>query len=110
MNKVYARHFFIGIASGTEASKRMVIQRLLFEDDSMQGLLITDVQRKGVHNFFICESKDFFWYLCSNDYIHWGIMSVRTVTVKHRKGCLIYFWKDVLCKIVCSGIFQQAFS
>lgn len=72
MNKVYACHFFIGIASGTESSKRTVIQWLLLEAGCMQGVLITDVKRKGVHDFFICERKDFFQYQCSNDYIHRG--------------------------------------
>ena len=109
MNKVYACHFFIGIASGTESSKRTVIHRLLFEAGCMQGVLITDVKRKGVYDFFIREPKDFFQYQCTNNYIHWGIMSGRTVTVKYRKRRLIYFRKDVLCKKFRPGLFQQPF-
>lgn len=109
MNQVYACYFLIGIASGTESSKRTVIQRLLFETSCMQGVLITDVKRKGLHHFFIHESKHFFQYQCTNDYIHWCIISGRTVSVKHRKRRFIYFRKYVLCKIFRSGLFQKPF-
>ena len=109
MNKVYACHFLIGITPGAESSQCTVIQRLLFEAGCMQGVLITDIKRKSVYDFFISEPKDFFEYQCTNDYIDWRIMSGRTVTVKHRKRCLFDFRKYVLCKIFRPGLFQQPF-
>ena len=69
MNKVYACHFLIGIASGTKSSKSTVIQWLFFKAGCMQGILLTDIRGKSVHDFFIREPEDFFQYQCANDYM-----------------------------------------
>ena len=75
----------------------------------MQGILITNIKWKGVYNLFIRESKEFFQDQCTNDYIHWGIMSGRALTVKRRKRRLIDFRKDVLCKLFRPRLIRQPF-
>jgi hypothetical protein len=109
MNKVCTCQLLIGIASGTESSKCTVIQRLLFKAGCMKVMLITDIKRKGIHDFFISESKNLFQYQCTDDHVHWSVMSRWAFTVEYGKRCFIDFGEYVLCKIFCPELFKESF-
>ena len=51
----------------------------------MEGILETDIEKKGIHEFLICQSHKLFKHHAANNHIYRSIWAGSFITIKDRK-------------------------
>ena len=69
MDQVNASLCFVSKTPSAETAKCTVTDRLRFKTGSMEGILETDIKKKGIHEFLIRQSHKLFKHHTANDHI-----------------------------------------
>ena len=107
MDQVNASLCFVSKTPSAETAKCTVTDRLIFKTGGMEGILETDIKKKGIHEFLIRQSHKLFEHHTANDHIYRSIGAGSFITIKDGKIFFVDQGEYFFCKRFCPGFFEH---